>query len=143
MLTEQEIFDKSIGAILKQGVQSAVMHTTHGEDFPVCKYAGPNNTGCAIGVLLPRDVAEAWDNIGTFPIYRIEHDEDKARCITDLTAVGIDVSKHDDLLTDLQRVHDAWTPRSPSTFNEAVCRYARDVALDHNLSTAILAEFEQ
>ena len=60
-LTNQEIFDKALQGIRSQDYRPSMS----GE---ACRYAGPNNTACAVGHCIPREVAEGWDNMSNSTI---------------------------------------------------------------------------
>ena len=55
-MNNQEAFEKSVKHCLEQGVKS--MDGVH------CLYAGPNETACAIGCLLPRELSKKLDKVG-------------------------------------------------------------------------------
>ena len=113
-MTNQEIFDKALNGILRQGVPSM---TDHG----LCKYRGPNNTACAVGLFLTDEEAEAMD-------------ADPGMCaIKDLPRglVPERLHPHMNLLADIQWAHDRASGRTP--FVEEYKQSMRKVAKDWNL----------
>jgi hypothetical protein len=58
-MTPQEIFTKSVIAMVEQGCQSKKE-----TGLPACCYAGPGGLTCAVGALIDRETAKRWDEIG-------------------------------------------------------------------------------
>lgn len=113
-MTNQEIFDKALNGILKQGVPSM-------NSMGLCKYRGPNGTMCAVGLFVTDDEAEVMD-------------ADPGMCaIKDLpyAVVPDRLRPHLDLLADLQWAHDNAAGRTP--FVEEYKLRMRDVAKNWNL----------
>ncbi|HEX8385808.1 MAG TPA: hypothetical protein VF576_06475 [Rubricoccaceae bacterium] len=85
-----------------------------------CMYAGPDGTGCAIGVLLPRDLAKELDRTSPTAsgLYAsADQREPYAR------AVAILGKKNRELLSRLQTLHDT-KASTPAGLAEAVRRTA-------------------
>lgn len=129
MLTIQEIFDKSIGGLLEQGRPS---RTDDG-----CVYAGPHGTACAVGILLPREVAQEWDSEGTFGINTIMNSA-ASRCkkkLQQLVEAGIPVDWNTLIfLSDLQRVHDSY---NLDDFELSIKYGARELAARYKLDPRV------
>lgn len=111
-MTNQEIFDKALNGILKQGVPSMM-------SSGVCKYRGPNGTMCAVGLLLTDDEALAMDDV--------------MGAIDDLPVelVPERLLPHMDLLSAIQCAHDYASSRTP--FVEEYKVRMRDVAKSFKL----------
>lgn len=88
LLNEQEVFDKIITSLRKQGKKSE-------DENGVCLYRGEDNCKCAVGHLIPDDLyhpsMETW-GIDSFEIRR----------------ALLEVVDHSsfDLITAMQRIHD-------------------------------------
>lgn len=89
--TAQEIFDKVSRHLLTQGEQSV------SEDGGKCRYRSPSGLSCAVGCLLPDDVASTCDEL-------------RASGIDNLIGRGLVASYCRDLLVDLQWMHDKKSP---------------------------------
>lgn len=105
MLTRQEIFDKAVAAMLKQGKQSLSKGT--------CRYTY-GDLRCAIGALVSTEVAERWEsyNVNGFSIGLDWCDltsEQREVVEADLYAAGIDWCKEKEFLISLQAAHDMAT----------------------------------
>lgn len=85
----QEIFDKVARHLLTQGVRSSRGSNT-------CVYRGPNGTMCAVGCLLPDDVAKAADSKFLSVTGLINHD-----------MLPAELRPHALLLERLQHIHDS------------------------------------
>lgn len=108
-----------------------------------CLYAGPNGTGCAVGVLLPRDVAAYMDSIGagsiTTFVDRFTRQEN--RWDDEVLAPVVEALRpHVDLLRDLQQIHDGIRrPLAlralglPCGSSEEIAEGVRVVASEHGL----------
>ncbi len=98
--TSQEIFDIVAGHLLRQNAKSVVAapSTGHGAT-PICVYHGPGDLRCAVGALISDeqyDEAMEGENVeGLFWEW-----EDNLR------ACGLVSVEHEQLLDDLQTIHD-------------------------------------
>lgn len=137
-MNKQETFDKVARLIIAQGRRSI-----KGDN---CVYAGPDGTGCAIGCLLPRDVAERWDTYvgghGFSMTTVFERDymrrEEQEACIRDLEAAGIPTDRH--FLQRLQQAHDG--AHNGVAFKESFKTKMELLAVDFNLDPSILESVE-
>ena len=135
MMTLQEIFDKSVEGVIKQGRQCRTLSGS-------CRYAGPDNCACGIGQLLPRKMAEEWDNAGTFSITRVFEGDalrkiNAPRKLRQLRAIGIPTDYTTQVfLEHLQNAHDRC--RTDGSFLEDYRRETRRLARIYDLSTEVL-----
>ena len=129
-MTNQEAFDRAVTGILAQDCVSFREH---------CVYAGPNGSACAVGQLLPRELAEEWDRrfpdgVGISAISALEDTGPYSLCKQDLERLGLTDLQ---FLSDLQELHDGfWVGWDRNEF----IADARQFAADHDLSAAVLPE---
>jgi hypothetical protein len=116
-MTAQEIFDTSVGALLKQGRPAYSP-----EDG--CAYRTPDGAKCAVGHLIP-------DSKYTPALEGMPADADDV-----LRAISEGAGDHAHLLQRLQSAHDA--PAGGQNWLAVFKLNAREVAEDFNLSPAIL-----
>ena len=109
--TKQTLFTAVWNGLAKQGFKRSV------RDDGLCKYAGPNETGCAVGVLLPRDVAKSLDRTAT------------TTAIEDLIARGIVRASKEksNLLDACQLAHDHGI--TPAEMQEELRKVAKQFGL--------------
>lgn len=138
MMTLQQIFDKSVGAVIAQGKKCVSPGTRQ------CAYAGDDGCGCAVGVLLPYEVAKRWDKQPPFGMLSLMGSgyirvKNPKRIRKDLRDAGVPTDRNTLLLLkDLQKAHDERP--FPSTFVREFKYVAVLVARKHNLSTSIIEE---
>lgn len=127
-LTKQEAFNKAYLGIIKQGKPSAVPNSDVDPATEVtCLYAGPDGCGCAIGQLVDRETAEAWDNstkgssIGTILLNPIPPNLDW------MVSMG-------GMLTSIQRAHDQWANLEGEAFVGGYKSDMQDIAKRHGLT---------
>lgn len=82
-MTAQQVFDHVCEHLMQQGERSV--------DGDYCRYRGPNGTACAVGCLIPNH------------FYRKEMEGADVKDIK----LPPQLTPHEELLEDLQRVHDA------------------------------------
>lgn len=108
MLTAQQIFDTVLTRLREQGQPSIKIN---GTDIPSCLYRGPNGLKCAVGWLIPDNAYHSKFEIGVggdSGVVTLSEGDDFAAA---LSAGGVDVHEHLDLLSGLQMVHDDWKGR--------------------------------
>lgn len=133
MLTHQEIFDKSCSAIIAQGRPAMIDR--------VCCYAGPNNSACAVGQLLPRDIAEEWEAAGAFSVSSLRGKrptvKNARKKLRQLNQVGVPTDRKTlDLLEEIQTAHDIHS--GSAEFLAEFRRAAGRIAENYGLSPAVL-----
>lgn len=113
-MTSQEVFDKGISHILKQG------QCRNSKGF--CVYDGPEGKTCVAGLFMKpekRACADGW--CGT--------------AWSSLAENGLVTSLHSELLSSLQNWHDILNLSDPYTVGYAI-------AEEYNLSPAVLDEYK-
>lgn len=116
--TPQEIFDFAYKGIIKQGVPSI-------SGPRLCKYAGPNGTACAIGLMVDRETAETWDEIqGTINYL----------CESQSALTPPWVKKNLPLLSAIQECHDDASQQDDSIFISTYKELMVNVAPVFNLT---------
>jgi hypothetical protein len=113
-MTPQEIFTKSVTAMVKQGCQSKKE-----AGLPACCYAGPGDLTCAVGALIDRETAKHWDEIGGIESI-VEQLPDLPDWITENVV----------LLDRLQTAHD----RAEGYFVPRFLAEAKEIAKDYRLT---------
>ena len=106
-LDAQSIVDTVYFAFGPMGLPRSVDDTEEG--LRHCLYAGPNGTGCAVGVLIPRPLARRMDEraVGALPAFIERLSRPVARWIDKaLEPVAEALAPHVNLLRDLQCIHD-------------------------------------
>lgn len=144
-MNRQELFDKAVTGILKQGGPSAefvAQHDLHGGKYPVsqCKYRGPNGMRCAIGFLI-EDVSLLQEGQSLFGILADRENGHALQLDLPLAkALGIKTEDDAEFLIALQKAHDnnVGPPGNP-TFLGHFRSSARMVAIQYNLNEAVLA----
>lgn len=95
-MTNQEFFTKSVTHVMQQKQKCMNART--------CAYAGPDGTSCAVGVCMPREMAEAADAL---------HNSDIASVLNELPeAVELFKGVSLKLLDACQITHDTTTART-------------------------------
>lgn len=132
-LTQQEIFDTAYKAIVAQGGPAL------NPDEGICCYLDPTTGNrCAIGHLLPENLARSWDT-RKIAASDLRHDSDLADAL--LKRANIDVETISaEFLIRLQDAHDSEVsiPNPPPYLN-AFRRRMHDLAADYNLNTEALS----
>jgi hypothetical protein len=134
MLTLQEIFDKSVSGILKQGTKA--YGTYDGLDY-VCVYRSPEGYKCAAGQLIDDEHYDSsFEGRGVDPYLETATYPTDAKLRAALEKSGVPLT-HDvlQMISALQRAHDE---ASNYNFVNDFRRAARVVAEDWGLHTAVL-----
>ena len=127
-MDSQEIFDRVVEHLWNQKVPALNENNT-------CVYRGPNGTMCAVGCLIPNE------------LYDPEMDEGGGKAVDVLFEEFHEVTdkigftkENLDLLETLQYHHDTWDDKDINRleFTKEFWEGLRNLALDHNLSTAKL-----
>ncbi len=108
-MTTQQAFTKMVKHLRKQGVQSA---STRGR--ALCRYRGPNGLMCAVGCLIPDNLyKKSFEGVAVLGLYN---------------TLGGTLFKNvsHDVLSDMQQVHDNF---SPSQWEDGFERVARQYHL--------------
>lgn len=106
MINKQEIFDTVSKHLLAQGVKSQKIEIVDGMELPAsCLYRGPNNTKCAIGVLISDKYIPECEN--NSPVFEAP--------VKDALALSLgvpyaDVAENIEFFADLQDIHDRELP---------------------------------
>jgi hypothetical protein len=122
-MTPQEIFTKSVTAMVAQGRPCLDREGN-------CVYAGPRGSACAVGSLVDREIALKWTKLGIMPIFELveilgERKRGKEKILPSW------IEDNQDLLERLQSAHDAADPAAH--FVEDFVREARNIARAFNL----------
>jgi len=118
-MTPQEMFDTAYLKIIQQGQKSMGSNDT-------CKYRGPRGLKCAIGHMIPDDLAKAWDNRRNSMISKIRS--------TPKYPIPDFIRNNRTLAADIQRAHDYGGDYTPSDFVEGFIDRMAKVAKDYNLT---------
>jgi hypothetical protein len=94
----QEIFDKSVAHLRKQGVQSINQSLSDSEGMPFCAYRGDNGRMCAIGCLIPDSQ------------YEKRYEGKTASWVAEEEQVTAITRIQGNNLNELQRIHDQNSP---------------------------------
>lgn len=123
-LTRQQIFDKAINQMRKQGYQKSTLP----QDEYSCAYAGENNKACHVGACMTHEDAQECDSlVGGSSIRSVFNEKRK---IYDKYFSKDDTS----FLEELQRIHDCGVYRTYRT--NVVAEYEaamQEFAVDYNL----------
>jgi len=120
MLTNQEIFDKAVGGLLKQG-KAARKENEKGVNR--CVYRTDDGLKCAVGQIIPDNLYQSgMEDLSVDVLFQIFSDE--------MSAIGLDMATQGHLLNDLQCVHDT---SGPVYWAENF----RQVAKDFNLNSGV------
>lgn len=117
-MTRQEIFDKVVKHLLKQGEKSATIREDEGTR---CLYRGPNGLMCAVGCLIPdEEYTDFMEDcpVGGLPSY----------CTVGSFVYEL-VGEHRTLLQDLQHIHDNYEVEN---WRHLLREYANDHCLEFN-----------
>jgi hypothetical protein len=90
-VTAQEVFDQSVGGVIRQGRQS--METPKGESVR-CLYRDPQGGACALGQCIPDSM------------YDRGMEDNDAQGVVDGGYMPISLERHLPLLNELQSAHD-------------------------------------
>jgi len=146
-VTAQEIFDEVATHLAKQKVQSAKRNEARGDHS--CLYRGPNSTKCAFGIFIPDELySEALETTTVSTLMACARNKRKNSVnygysaplrnamTTELIAVLEPLDVHEDLLRQLQKIHDAET--GPAFWGLQLAELAKDEGLEFDR-----ADFEQ
>ena len=121
MMTTQQIFDKAVGGVIKQGGRSVTVD----DDEVRCQYRGPNNLRCAVGHIINYDYYQ--EGLETANV----HTKEVIRAIQ--YSIGRELLwNENDMLCELQDAHD--------DSDELLERFkidSRKIAKRYNLSFAL------
>lgn len=115
MFTKQEVFDKVVAGLRAQGYEQSLNVAGH------CSFRGKNGTKCAVGHILPDDIADRM---------RVEYTNEFGQYLDQIP--GFSEAKHYYLLDDLMGAHD--NGHDPG----AMMRNLREVAKNHNLDAGAI-----
>ena len=117
-MTPQEMFDTAYLMIIQQGQKS---NTPNG-----CKYRGPSGLKCAIGHMIPDDLAKAWDDRTNSSITQIR--------ATPKYPIPDFLKENRKLAADIQSAHDLADDYTSSDFVRTFKRRMAQVAKDYKLT---------
>lgn len=104
-MNKQELFDKAVGGVIKQGAPSIRLS---GQPGPICCYRNGEGLKCAIGQIIPDDK------------YETRFDTEGLATSEVLNAIGIKSDDDQEFLIDLQECHDnAWVISSQNSDKKA------------------------
>jgi len=105
--TKQEVFDQIATHLLKQGKQS-----NRYDDREICAYKGAENTKCAAGCLIADNeyIPEMDNAIALQKKYPDINIELYGASWQALVKVGLVTNKHENLIQDMQLIHDTVLP---------------------------------
>lgn len=123
-LTNQKAFTKIVEHCLAQEARS------YDELQESCVYAGPNGGSCAVGCLLPREVAEQLDKKFPSTLWDAVLENSRFGVVRKAKTLlkGVDT----DLLSQCQRVHDMINNRDEASLRELQDHF-KDIANDYRL----------
>lgn len=124
-MTMQEIFDTSVGGLIKQGCQSV---------DGVCRYRGPNGTKCAAGQLISDEDYERFGEGIEGSSWRSSRFNSETRGVDLYYDLSDEVHN---FISQLQNVHDS---RANWTASMYVWTDYRNLAVEKGLSTKVLDE---
>jgi hypothetical protein len=149
-MTPQEIFDRSVAGVMKQGRPSVRAVPSNADGYG-CVYRGPNGLKCAAGHLIDDEHYNAvWDDGNSASQNAAVWPAIAESCGLPHTHVSDRYSRMAVMIRDLQKAHDDHARAilragSPKEFGKAITdwrnafeRAARDVAVRYDLSVAIL-----
>lgn len=114
-MNNQEAFNKVCAHLKNQNARSVKACSDTPGSTPRCSHAGENGRACAVGCLVPRELAEemdalgdsSWDSISAMPRESEDHgDVDPDELEVAEEAISILKGVSDNLLSDLQLAHD-------------------------------------
>jgi hypothetical protein len=114
----------------------------------ICRYAGPNGNSCAVGCLLPRNLSEALDKLGTASwvnIYSTRYDKSLAatQAIKLLKGVDPGLLQRCQVVHDSVRERDALGRKSLWDYFEGVAQQYDDLGLHMPTVMEIGAELDR
>ena len=118
-MTPQEMFDTAYLKIIQQGQRS--VKPTGG-----CAYRGQSNTKCAIGHMIPDNLAKAWDDRTDSSILQIRD--------TKRHPIPVFLINNRMLAADIQSAHDNSADYDRGTFISEFKYRMAQVAKDHKLT---------
>ncbi len=135
----QELFDFVFKKVYEQGKKATAQATaTTGCTYETCVYESPDGSRCAIGHLMPDEVAEVFGSVrgDLFELQDYINNSDKYYKPAFKKFVGV-LNKYDDLCDALQGAHDA---ASTTNFKRAYKTLMIGVADQYELSDKICRE---
>lgn len=118
-MTPQEMFDTAYLKIIQQG-QKCTAHNGG------CKYRGPSGLKCAIGHMIPDDLAKAWDDRTNSSILHIRD--------TPKFPVPDFLKENRTLASEIQQAHDYGGDYDHSEFVKGFKERMAQVAKDYKLT---------
>lgn len=135
-MTDQELFDTVVQALIAQGKPSAILEERGGERNWICQYRSPDGAKCAAGVLL-KDEFYKPDFEGVLVRWHdTQHSEERALRAA-LIASGV-TEEQLNLVRSLQWAHDESEHDGQWKSVEKFVETFREAAKLHNLSAAVL-----
>jgi hypothetical protein len=115
-MTNQEFFSRSVTHVMNQKVRCVANKT--------CAYAGPDGTSCAVGCVMPRELAQQADSLADSDVYSVIRDlPEAAELFKDVDVL---------LLDQCQTVHDVVTKRDQAGLDSLRCQF-ESIAEDFGL----------
>ena len=141
-MTPQEIFDKAVHGVIKQGHGSYRMGKGNLGSYAACRYRSEAGA-CAVGHLIDDETAELWDAQENPDIAAIiDPDEEEPDYEKLIDSVPDWALANAELLTELQKTHDEATlsargmANEPTVFLTQFRSRAKQVAERFNLTFA-------
>jgi len=139
-MTNQEIYDKVLFGLRKQGHASA-MYDEHGE-FESCAYRGDNGDRCAVGMLIPDEIYN--QEIEGLGLYSIVNSEDFCESTPPFTRMRVamlrQILKESGIkknqlhfVRELQIAHDDGLNHSTKLFEERMQGIAKEYDLMYQM----------
>lgn len=130
-LSAQTIFDKVARHLHQQGGKA--------HQGAICQYRDESWRACAVGCLIPDNVYDPEmerAGVSAFPPLCLDVEPHYLALAKVLKTAGLEPFRP--LLSSLQTAHDSWS----SSHDPAYPALLRQVAAEHNLSTAVLDELD-